>query len=158
VTKPLLTPQVRAFIHAPISVVAVTRDASLRPSMARGFMARCHPAEDVLTLYLSTVPAAPLLRDLRDNGQIAVGLGGVLRMAVIQAKGRMREIRDPSPAELTELHGAAEALFQVYTQIGISRTLTRALRLEPATAVEFQVTDLFDQSPGPGAGERLVTL
>jgi hypothetical protein len=32
------------------------------------------------------------------------------------------------------------------------------LRLEPATAVEFQVTDLFNQSPGPGAGERLVTL
>jgi hypothetical protein len=39
--------------------------------------------------------------------------------------------------------------------IGVPAALSQALITEPAVAVEIAVTDVFDQTPGPGAGAKI---
>ena len=42
-----------------------------------------------------------------------------------------------------------------FAAIGIPRTVTRNLPWWPSIAVEADITDIFTQTPGPNAGERL---
>ena len=41
------------------------------------------------------------------------------------------------------------------TAIGVPSTLGEAWIVEPTVAVEMAVTDVFDQTPGPGAGKKI---
>ena len=41
--------------------------------------------------------------------------------------------------------------------IGVPSALSEAWIAEPNVAVEFAVTDVFDQTPGPGAGRKVGT-
>jgi hypothetical protein len=39
--------------------------------------------------------------------------------------------------------------------VGVPSSLVEAWITEPALAVEVKVTDVFHQTPGPGAGDKL---
>ena len=54
--------------------------------------------------------------------------------------------------------GQVELCSTTFTQelvaIGVPADLCEAWRTEPALAVEIDVTEVFHQTPGPGAGEK----
>jgi hypothetical protein len=39
--------------------------------------------------------------------------------------------------------------------IGVPSTLSEAWIIEPTVAVQISVSDVFDQTPGPGAGKKI---
>lgn len=138
-----------------VSILVGTRDAGLRPEATRGVGAIVHPDRDRLTVFLPVQASTRAVANLRDNGLIAVGFSNMLDHKTIQVKGKAEEIRpatDEERAVVTRYHAAfAEILYMV----GIPRGTSGRFNVWPSVAVTFRVSDLFLQTPGPKAGERL---
>lgn len=149
--------ELKELFESGVSLCVGTRDRSLRPEAARACGAIVHEDLRAITVFLPSGVAARSLANARDNGHIAIGFSSVLDHKTIQVKGVVSDIRPARDDEreiVIRYHAAfAEVLFLT----GIPRTITRRFNAWPATAITFNVTDLFVQTPGPGAGERLKT-
>jgi hypothetical protein len=144
-----------AFLRSrPISMLC-TRDAQNRPAAHECFLADIG-AERVIGL----VPAhlgRNLAENVRDNRAAALVVSrqpGDHRS--LQLKGTITSLDGPSIQ--TELFAATEAFVGVYADfVGLERArdLWVRLSLQPMYRVQLQVTQCFDQTPGPKAGRRL---
>jgi len=138
-----------------VSILVGTRDAARRPEATRGVGAVVSPDRRRLTVFLPGAVSERAVANLRDNGLIAVGFSSVLDHQTLQVKGKTEEIRDARDDEreiVTRYHAAFAEILAV---VGLPRTTVRYLNVWPSVAVTFEVTDVFQQTPGPNAGERL---
>lgn len=155
--SPLLTPELIDFLESGVSLLVAGRDAALRPHCLRGVGARAESDRTSATVFVVTDLAEALLDGFADNGQIAVALSRPIDHRTLQLKGRVQEMRPATRQEETlqerYLAGFVEQLYCV----GFSRTVVRRMRLTPSTAIRFAIEQVFDQTPGPGAGRTLKT-
>lgn len=152
---PTITEDLAELFESGVSILVGTRDAQLVPEATRGCGAVVHRDRRQLNVFLPQSVAARPVANLRDNGRIAVAFSRVLDHKTIQVKGRAQEIRPATDAErevITRYHVAyAEMIYMA----GVPRARTRTMNVWPSVAITFEVTDIFHQTPGPGAGERL---
>lgn len=87
---------------------------------------------------------------------VAITAADVPTLASVQVKGRVVGIEPPTRADLELMASQSEAFFQAihhtdgYPVEGLRRLLPRAIVM-----IEIEVSDVFDQSPGPRAGLQL---
>lgn len=143
------------FVESGVAILVGTRDAALRPDAIRGFGLAVHPGRTRVTVFLGAGTATRARANAEANGSIAVCLSRPIDNFTLQLKGHAVEVRAAEDAEraVVDRYGASylEQLFLV----GIPRTLARRIRMWPALAITFDVSDIFVQTPGPGAGQRL---
>ena len=72
-----------------------------------------------------------------------------------QVKGRFVSSRPARKAERAEVERQVQAFTADLEAIGIPRAMTAVWKTWPCTALELRVTQLFEQTPGPGTGEPL---
>jgi hypothetical protein len=138
-----------------VSILVGTTSRAKTPEATRAVGAVVHADRQRLTVFLPTDVAARPLANLEANGLVAVGFSSVLDHRTLQVKGKAEEVR-PANADEHELIRRYHAAFgETLYVTGIPRAVTRRLNVWPATAVTFVVTDIFLQTPGPKAGERL---
>jgi hypothetical protein len=70
-------------------------------------------------------------------------------------KGVYLSSRRARVAERPEIDRQLEAFITDLEAIGIPRTMMTGWKTWPCTALEVRVTELFEQTPGPGTGEPL---
>jgi hypothetical protein len=147
-----------AFIQGGLSVIIATRNAELVPDVVRGCGCRVSRDRRRVTVLVERERAAGLLADLEAGGMIAVVFSEPSTHRTIQLKGT-----DATPVRTTSADRALTARHLAgwvdeLTRIGYRPEFARALR-GPAdqalVAVAFTPTAAFQQTPGPGAGERL---
>lgn len=138
-----------------VSVLVGTRDASLRPEATRGYGAVVHADRQRITVFLPTEVSARACANLRDNGRVCVGFSSILEAKTIQVKGQLEELRECDETDRAVIERYQMAYAEVLTVTGLPRALTRSLNAWPSVAVRFVVEDIFVQTPGPNAGERL---
>jgi hypothetical protein len=138
-----------------VSVMVGTRDESLRPECTRAW--GIHVAADriSLTLFLAETFAGKTFDNLRDNGMIAVTCTRPTDHITCQVKGRVRSIKPVTLAQRELSQRWHRDFMAELMAVGVSSTLTEGWIVEPSVCVEVAVTDVFDQSPGPGAGKRI---
>lgn len=151
-----LTPAWASFLCGPNSAVAGTRDARLVPSCARVAAVRCVAGVDRLTFWLPTAAAARAIADLRANGLVALVSQQSLTHRTLQVKGRAVDVRSATDQDLGYVEAQVRALQDALEPLGLPRALTERFAWWPATAVEIAVDSVYDQTPGPGAGEHAV--
>ncbi|NGY05777.1 hypothetical protein [Solimonas terrae] len=147
-----------AFIEGPRSIYATSCDARFRPSLAR--LLGCIVADDRRQLILLAHPlqADRLLHDVEQSGVLAVVFNAPETHQTLQLKGTGRRLAAP-PAD-------AEALVQRHLDAfvaalgprGFTPELVHAVirgSPEPAVAIGFRPQTLFEQTPGPQAGQRI---
>ncbi|HEY0706156.1 MAG TPA: hypothetical protein VGG33_05130 [Polyangia bacterium] len=148
----LITPDIAQFLQGPNSIMVASHDESLVPEIARAVRVTCLPGDQVV-VDLLTAPAQVVLTQLARDGRIAIVCELSLTHKTLQIKGRALNIAPTPDEQRPAVEAAAEAFFAVCEQLGLPRRLTdRALRW-PTTSVRVQVEHVFEQSPGPGAGE-----
>lgn len=141
------------FLQQGLGIHVGTRDTRDEPHGARA-LALTVDADGVrLTVYLATVAATRLLADLESNGQIAVSLGRPVDDRACQVKGVVTTIRAARAEERAVVLAQFEGFRDQLDAIGIPRVLTQRWATWPAMAIEFRATAVFEQTPGPGAGE-----
>jgi hypothetical protein len=102
-----------------------------------------------------TAAAKGMLADLGSHPEIALTVSRVTDHVTWQAKGVCVQIRPARASERALVTGQAEAFRAHLGEIGIAEDLTAAWRFWPCVAIRLRVDQLFNQTPGPGAGARV---
>ena len=143
------------FLESGLAIVVGTRDGDLNPDGAVAWAVEIDEDRGQLTLFMHEIAAAEMLRNLKSHPEIAINLDQPTSHRACQVKGVYLSHR-PARADERELvdrqcYGFADDL----EKIGFPRALTTAWQNWPCTALEVRVTQLFEQTPGPGTGGPL---
>lgn len=138
-----------------VAVHVATRDAALVPDEVMGAAALLEPDGRRLTVYLPVATSATSLANLRENGAIAVVLSEPLTHRTLQLKGRAGSIRPAREDEREAVERRAAGFDAQVVAIGLPPGAVRRRTRWPCHAVTFEVAELYEQTPGPRAGEPL---
>jgi len=155
----MITKELKSFIESGVSVVVGTRDEGLVPEIVRAWGP--HVGRDGLSIRLS-VPEATSLRtraNLVANGRIAVSFSLPSTYETAQLKGRHLRTTRPNAEDRLMVDCHRESFAAVNESIGVPRARGEAFwRRELAgsaffVTIHFVVDAVFNQTPGPAAGE-----
>ena|SRR5215207_9924090 len=138
-----------------VSVVVGTRDAALMPECTRAWGITVAPDRASITIYLTEAISRQTLLNLKQNGQIAVSCTRPTDHVACQLKGRVRKIRPATRRDAERSRAWHREFNGELVAIGVPPSLGEAWIMEPAVAVEIDVTAVFHQTPGPGTGEKV---
>jgi hypothetical protein len=152
-----LSEELAEFVEGGLSMLVGTRDAALRPKVERAVGAFVGADRETVTVYLNKVLAAIAIANLDDNGNIALTVSRPYDHRSLQLKGKMLSMRESTEEDRAKqerwLTGFVEHLYIV----GLPRSVVRTIKVFPSVAVTMRVEDMFEQTPGPGAGRRFET-
>lgn len=132
-----------------------SRDAKLRPMFSWAFGATVNAQEDTITFYVPNVEGAKTLSNFEDNGMVALTVSDAGTHETYQFKGPRLEIR-PSEDKDTAIQDIHQSKVVSYLGArGYPEEIFTGFAIYPSTAVTFKVEDVFVQTPGPGAGNKL---
>jgi len=144
-----------AFLQEGVGIYIGTRNAALEPNGARALAALVGPGGAELVVYLADVAATRLMPDLDSNGQAAVTFGRPVDERTIQVKGTFVSARQARDDERPALDAQWENFTRSLETIGVSPNARSAWPRWPAIAITLKPTALFEQTPGPKAGNQL---
>lgn len=153
--KPLISDEVATFIESGLSINVGTRDSELEPDGGIAWAARVHDDRAQITIYLHQDAAEPMVRNLRAHPEIAVLFERPTSHRGCQVKGRFVSTRPVKPTERAEVERQIECFVTDLEGIGIPRAMASGSEIWPCVAIQMRATELFEQTPGPGAGEPL---
>ena len=150
-----LSEELTEFIESGVSTIVGTRDAALRPCVMRASGAFVSEDREHLTVFLNQALAARTRQNLAQTGWIATTFSRPIDHRTLQVKGRVVELRPARAAERARIERYLAAFVEQLYCVGLPRALVRRLRVWPSLAVVIEATDVFSQTPGPGAGARI---
>lgn len=153
--QPPISEELVELIASGVDVYVATRDAELEPESMMAMGVRAQADRRTLTVYLPQALAAPTLRNLEANRQVAVTLIRPSDFKAVQLKGSFVSVRPSAELDREFQSIFRAALVDQLEAVGIPRSATRRLVWWPSLAVEIAVADAFGQTPGPRAGEPL---
>ena len=151
----LISADLVQFLHAGHSLLVGSRDDARRPEATRAVAIVVGDDRTHVTLYLPDAAGARTLANLAVAPVIAVACSAAVDLRSVQLKGVVVAQRPARDDERAVVEAYRERFASHLTVVGMARGLTRRLRVWPCHAVEIEMRELFDQSPGPGAGGPL---
>ncbi len=151
----MIPPSIVELLQTGVSVMVGTRDAALRPECTRAWGIRVGKERRTVTIYLTESISARTLRNLRENGQVAITCTRPTDHLACQIKGRLRAVRPATQGDREHSANWHREFTAEIVAIGVPAELCEAWITQPALAVEVDVTDVFHQTPGPGTGEKI---
>ncbi|EMY76429.1 hypothetical protein LEP1GSC060_0262 [Leptospira weilii serovar Ranarum str. ICFT] len=152
-----LTQEEMGDLVGPLSISIATRDAELKPHFARAFGIRMSEDQKHMTVMVPKIIAAPCLKDIENNKLIAATVAHMANFKTRQYKGTVQEIKDCTESDYELMKtvreaGAENSALFFGPKAGEG---WRKYVIHPAFAITFELSELFDQSPGIKAGEKL---
>jgi hypothetical protein len=144
-----------AFVRSGVATVVATCDEDLRPEITRAWGPDVSEDGCSVTLCVTALPGSETRTNLERDGAIAVNFTLPTTYRSVQLKGSVLDVRDPSPEELARVERHVALFVEETEQVGLSAAGARQLAERDLIAVTFAVRELYDQTPGPNAGERL---
>ena len=145
-------------LQGPAFVQIGTRNEALQPAHTYVVGAMVHDDRQTVTVFVPTARAERVLRHLRENGRIALGVALASHEAY-QLKGTYVSSRPAADADRARQEAYRAALSASCLEAGypeaIGRPLTLGFAYTPAIGITFRAEEVFLQTPGPGAGTRL---
>jgi len=137
---------------------AGTRDRDLVPYGHRVCGWSVGADQRTMTAFIPEEFRPKLIESLQENGELAVTVEEFPSHETYQFKGRYLRHRPLQDADIEAVGRVRErflkSIRRLYSEA--PEHLLRAFILAPALAVEFDVREIYLQTPGPGAGSRLV--
>jgi hypothetical protein len=137
---------------------AGTRNRDLVPSGHRVSGWRIGADGRTLTLFSPEPLTAGFLESLQDNGALALTVEDFPAHETYQFKGRYLLHRPVHGEDLAIVDRIRERFIKnmraIFPVLPVG--LVGAFTSKPAFAVEFEVSEIYVQTPGPGAGARIV--
>ena len=143
--------------HGPVLMHAGTRDAKLVPAHHVLGALRVDDDRRTVTVVVCGPTAVGLRENLADNGQIAVTFGHQPSHETYQLKGKALEVRDATDADIAMVKAWLEAM-KVHDRDDLGAPPEQLavydhVILRGAVTVRLRVDAVFDQTPGPKAGQ-----
>ena len=132
-----------------------SRDARLRPMFSWAFGATVDAAQGAITFYVPDAEGAETLSNFEDNGMVALTVSDAATHETYQFKGPCLSMR-PSAEKDTAIQDIHRSKVISHLEpLGYPSAILNGFTIYPSTAVTFKVEDVFVQTPGPGAGNKL---
>ena len=145
-------------LHGPAFMQIGSRDEALQPAHTYAVGAMVHDDRRTVTVFIPTARSDRVLRHMRENGRIALGVALVSHEAY-QLKGTYISSHPTVDADRARQEAYRAALLAAALEAGYPETLARPLTLglnyTPGVAITFRAEEVFLQTPGPGAGTLL---
>ncbi|MCU1346598.1 MAG: hypothetical protein JWL70_2864 [Acidimicrobiia bacterium] len=147
--------ELAAFLQSGVAALAATADADLVPDGTRVWGCAVAPAGDRLRI-LVPVTATQTLANLATTGRIAVCFTDVVVYRSVQIKGAAVELPGRAlPSDLALFKSYRDALFTSIAKVGLEYPAVAGFIPVGVVPVVIDVQQMFDQTPGPGAGRHL---
>ena len=154
-SKPIISAELAEFLESGLSITAGTRDDQLQPDGARAWALRVHDDRTHLTVYFYSQAAPAMLKNLEVCPLLALSIDRPADSRACQIKGTLVASRRGRAAERAEVNRQVDGFLEGLATVGIPRAMTAGWQFWPCVAVDIRVTQLFEQTPGPGAGDPL---
>ena len=111
-----------------------------------------------LTAYTPEPLSAALLESLEANGQLALTVEAFPAHETYQFKGRYVSHRPARHEDFVVVDRIRERFVKNMRTVfpALPEQVTGAFPAKPVFAIAFEVSEIFVQTPGPGAGARIV--
>lgn len=157
----LLNDGIIAFIEREVAIDVAACSADLRPSSARGFAARVSPDRRRITLHVRRAEATQLVQDLLSQDRIAVVFCLPATEAAIQIKGRGISLSAAGAEACEHVETYRQGFVDNIVKLGYDRDFGLTyMAVDPGQmlAVSFTPEVVFEQTPGPLAGQPMPTV
>jgi hypothetical protein len=145
----------RDFIQEPVAVQLAAVGDGLAPQSVRGYGVRLD-ADGALCLGLIDAQAPKLLQALQTSQRVAVNLTHPLTFHGRQVKGPVLEIEEPSSDAAEAARQYFDRFVVMLAKIGLTTEQCRGMFFSgPTRWIRMRPDELFNQTPGPGAGAAL---
>jgi hypothetical protein len=151
----MIPQSIATLLETGVSVMVGTRDKSLMAECTRAWGIRVGAKRDRVTIFLSQAFAGHTLENLRENGQVAVTCTRPTDHVTCQLKGQVKSMKAVTSGDREISRRWHREFIAELKAIGVPPALGEAWITEPTVAVEIAVSDVFDQTPGPGAGKKI---
>lgn len=148
--------RVLELLKRPVIGRSGTRDADKVPHFQRIMGWSFNDDRTRMTVIVQKVFVPSLRRCLESNDEFTANVDDPISHETYQLKGRVVETREVEPAEARAAEAYVETLLPLFARFGIPPESGRAYCSKPGLAVTFEVREVYDQTPGPGAGKRIV--
>ncbi len=142
-------------VQGGVSLLTGTCSKDLVPESVRSTGLRIWPCACKLTVLLPKATGDIAIQNLRDTGRIAITASVIETFRTLQMKGRVLAIRDGGAEEEALANRYAPGFRGALAYVGVPEGVTRGLTIWPAWAVDVEILQVFAQTPGPHAGQRM---
>lgn len=150
---------VMEFLARASVAAASTRDGEMVPHLHQVSGWEADPSGTEITCFIPSAFESHLLASLENNGQFALTVEQIGSHETYQFKGEYVAARPFEETDRTRFDDCRERFVAAcLPRFGIPEDALRRFIPEPGIAVRFKVKEIFVQTPGPGAGNRLVSL
>ncbi len=155
----MIPDRVAEHLQGPAFIQVATRNADLRPAHAHVLGAVVHDDKETVTFFVAVKRSKQIVADLEDNGRVALEAAHATHEAY-QMKGKYVSSR-PSSEEDYAVQEAykkriVEGLLQFFPE-ELARPIAGVESdYRPSVAITFRVEEIYLQTPGPGAGTKMV--
>ena len=138
-----------------VSVIVGSVDKAGNPACCRGVGLKSTDNLRTATVYVPVASSQETIANVATTRRLAVVTTHPIEHCATQLKGRVsgtRLARDDEESFVREHLGSFAGVLHA---IGYPPRVTKAVNYWPAFAIELQVEEIYEQSPGPRAGTRL---
>jgi len=153
----LVDRQLAEFLESGLSLFVSTRNGDLIPDCACAGGLRAQGDGRHITIFLPAATCEASIRNLEDNGDIAIVASRPRDYRTIQLKGKALQVAPAAENDRGFVTRYRDALAAEFETVGIPRRISMALNFWPSMAITVAVTEVYDQTPGPKAGAPLVS-
>ncbi|HEX8252760.1 MAG TPA: hypothetical protein VF846_06415 [Thermoanaerobaculia bacterium] len=147
--------RLRGWTDGGTSVIVGTVDADGVPSCCRGIAIASKDNFETITVYVPAATAQETVANVATTRRVAISASRPLTHESIQIKGLTRGVRLAPPSDETYVRHRLHEFAEVLEAIGLPMRVTKSVAHWPAFAIEVSVEQVFDQTPGPKAGNEI---
>lgn len=156
--SPILAQPYAEFLIPGVSVIVASRDDRHVPSVSRGLAVLVSDDRRQVRLVLRRSQAARLLDDICRSAVVAACFSQPSTHHTLQLKGRDAWCLAATEQDEALAAEFREGFWRQLQDFGYPEGMVRAMlswRVEDLVAVQFTPSEVYGQTPGPRAGERL---
>lgn len=152
---PLISDDVAETLILGVACVVATRDDRLQPEIARAWGIELDRDAARLEVCIRGEPDCRTLANLRDNGQLAMNVTQPTTYRSLQFKGHATVLGPPTEEQLARAQEHLTRFSAEAVQVGVPVQLAPRWMGKLCAAIALDIEQVFDQTPGAGAGRRL---
>jgi hypothetical protein len=148
----VLAQQLQPMVERGYSLIVGTVDDDGAPRATRAWGIKVVDEASLVVRFTMSADDPVAVGNL-DGRLVAVTGADVRTLRAVQLKGRVRRVGEPDDDDLLRMSAHSERFFAAVEDIdGTPERLLKRILPRAVVAVDFVAEELFDQSPGPGAG------
>ena len=153
----VLQPAEVAFIQSQVSIMVAAQGLNGQPVIARGIGSTAEADSGRIRIILRDNDATDLMAGAETHDQVAVTFTRPQTDVSMQVKGNAIAILPANPADVAVHRHYVPAMVAELLPLGFEASLIGCIVSDNGSSISilsFRPTQLFDQTPGPKAGQR----